>query len=920
MNFENKFPLFPMDLVDSVQSIVYAGGALKSVLQKPMLGADRVDYFKVQEYLGKVNNFLRIWHEYGEELQEKMRNCGNLTVGIVAPEYNDVKEYMYAKYDFVSILPFTDGLIKGINDGKFLDANDVNDFFDYTIKKAFKNREDTAGDVIAAVTELSGNISNSAHDNGELSLFKSCKSYKWFDNRDRADIYRAIEKTLDFLSKHFNIGTLVKSDFIQDTRNNTVYAKTDYRGGKVDSLGGAKIAMINKVVDYISYTLAIYATRIYVMSRYAGPYISNETSKILPKTEAVEIDDGSFKSMPISASQLIDDANSRDITKYINTALAYSKFLTTIGADASDLPNESNSGFVPDAIISMISRNCKKETNMLCSKLSDNVIHNGLTRWNANWCLNGGSENHIAEVNQMMKSSLYNNLQGLGNTSTPKQEMLVVIANIQPKNETLDGYTKLATDIVTCILTCMGSLEVMWNDTRRLLATDGDRNYYNAARRNYSITTRQELYDINKMCKEFYTDLAQALISRCRDIEFKINQIKNTNMNAIMADLSIKVPGDDKKADSINVSSAVPDTTRIPMSVIGIDAKAHYEYLQMQDEATKHIYGLGDDPYFTEGTAERINASTSFIDSLIRKFIVWFDNEKFKLACKWVTDHKDELLSATYEGTIEGVTPYLKNIKLDAMQKVSDTMKNMPNEVTKETMDSADKIKELIKKLYADVIQGQDLYALFITNIDNASDKSKATEEAVNKYKNLVLFGNTNAPENVTVNLADAKFLEGEDNLSLKTWIGTITGAPKLQEAIKTSLNGALDGMKNIKKKAIDLSKQQPKTESVSIFNEADENPPAADDTKNAEQKTDDKSTANNASTANNTTDSNSNNNSNDKKDDNNATPDNPNMATLLNGTSRAFQQLIGNLYVPITTAIRDQYKYITQAYSKKKQ
>lgn len=900
MAFAANNPICESHAVQSIKTIMSEGATMKTLLLRTMFDKSNINYGEIQKFLGTVNVFLKEWSEYAEELQMSMKRLNKVPLSASVPsiEYEDVKDYLYAKYDYASILPFLDGLVKGVDSGKFYKASDIADFFDFTTNKAFKGCEANIGLMLAdAVPSMNGPETATA-DAKEIALFNSSKSYSWYDRRDRVELYKATEKAIDFLCKDYNFEKLLNEN------------------RSTNPSGELNIAIINYGVEYICYTLAAYAIRIYMISRYAGPYIVNPyTMHDKSMDESVEIKTNSITNMAINAMHEIDDADIRDISKFNNIVVAIGKALRACGCNTEGFAETS---VEVERSFYAITNNGSKEKNEFCAKLSSNIIHNGLTSYgSAQWAIPySGDASDIAEINQLMKSSIYNSQQAIGYSLSPKQEVMQVIRDLGPKNETLEGYQNLMEHLVRCVIAMMRQLNLIYNASARLHNNNHPENNDHP----YTITTHQELFDINKMAKELYVELAQAMIAKARDIESIINQIKNTTTTAVASQLEINVPGiHTKKYDQFNdVNSAIPDTTRIPLMVMDIASMPHYEYLEMYDEYVKEIYGLSDDVYYTEGVGDSFNMIDTLLGGFMQTLRKFFTNAKFQAARTWVSNHKNDLQNMTFSGKMDGVIPYRGKINLDTyIQPLEQKLKELPNKITSELLSSNQKVDELIKELYVNT----DTYNLF----HNSSNDVKSTKEA---YSNFILFGGDNA---VIGKVETPKLINGIDVASadfkknyLNIWVNTVISTEIVYKGLNATIDDFRRTIKDVKSKIVQITGEQAAAPTNSTTNQTNpneqkpenkssDNPPEtptqpkADDVK--KESVDiffieaDTSVATPAS-------------SNDQKKDTNNTDKAANATALLNGVRKACADLLINIYMPLTKAITDQYGYIKQVYS----
>lgn len=877
----------------SINNMIKRSGEFKNLLIRTMLDRSAINANEVQSYLGAINSFLRSWSDYAEKLSDEMSNAKvKNNANVTSIEYEDVKDYMYAKYDYASVLQYADGLIKGLETNKFETAEDVRDFFDYTTSKAFKDRESNVGMMV-------GNVMPSVHgpelesaDAKEIAYFNSCHKYNWYDRRDRIEIYKAIEKVVEFICNDYRFGKLIHED------------------KSVDNKGIIKVAIINSIVDYINYTLAAYATRIFIISIYAKPYIHSQGGN--EYTEAADIIDSSITRVACNAFHEIDDSIIRDISKYCESIRLIGEALNCNGCD-------SNTFTVDDASACYNSFNNKN--NPFCDKLANNMIHASLTNTSGYrmWNVYSGSPDCIAEVNQLMNANIFNAKQVLSTSYSPKQELLMVIRELMPEKDTVEGIQSFMYSLMNCTFGMLKTLNSTANCAAEYYSNGTNKMHPD---KHYTQTTMKELSNIIKMSKDLYSEISSAAIARVRDLEIELNQKKNASQTALFAQLEIKLPGV-KQSGGKDIDTAVPDTTRIPMTVMDMTASPMHEYLDMYDEYVKVIYGLDDDVYFSEGFNEIMNTIESYVNAFIEKMQRFFTDKKFEAARKWVAANKENMLNMTYSGKLNAIIPYPEKVNIDTyITPLANKLKELPNKINNEVLMSNQKVEGLIKELYC-TSKGPDQNAYNLFN--SANNDAKKSSEA---YANYILFGGpeaiigkVEAPaplQNVDVSGAEFK------TKYLTPWMNTITSTEPLYDQLNKTLDGVKQSLKDIKSKVVQFTGDTTAaTNATNTQNkpttDAKSNPPETPTPAPANDKKDDTKTESvmfeegETATATATPAASS---GNDNKDAAKTTDKAANATQLLNGTQKACNNLIFGIYMPLTRAITNQYKYIKLAYT----
>lgn len=842
MSDKNLDVLYDSNITNYIHELVREGSKLKNEIFKSIIMMKDLDKRTIQLYLGYVNSFLRYWDNYSSDLEEEMKNS-NGAEGVRSIPYEKIRDYVYAKNDYASVLEFVDGLIKLIIDGTCSSVDDLEDFRDHTLSKAFPNREAEVGGLLDGVINSGKPGVMVVTDKSAAAKYNTVKSYNIFDRRERSVLYKAIEKTIEFMTYDIN--------------------KHRYPLSKDMKIF---VSLINNVVEYINYSLTAYATRVYMIAVYAYPFLfNNESTKdVEAKYEsAINTDiDSSSAEAPITVMRTMEELVCRDFDKFKDFEDSLDTFLKAIGVEG--LYKGSSEGRY---IYSRLSDE-ELQTNQFTSKLLSNSLYDFLNR-DLHWqYFDGNRPGGAAELNMELRTLIYNNVQAIQGISTAKQEILYVIRDTVPKNETLEEYKDFARDFCIFAANILCSINKLAD---RLITLKKEEKDYPR----FNVTTVNIVSENMKISADLYRDIATAILFRSRDIEMVINNLRNAEIEKAFSSLQIKVPGGEKSDldPNHNNMSSVPDTTRMPTELMDIYSSPTFEYLQMLDEYTMYEYGLENDPYYAVGyyseafsISQIINTIISKLAAVKRRFDVFFNDKSFQAAYKWVKEHQSDLNQMQFNGAMS-VLPYTKDININHIETLIASI----NAFSEKDVESADAMNAFIKKLYT--VDNRNIADLFDT--EKYDEKTAGT-----LYTNFILFGKD--PLNKSDTTVNPITLDNSEKIKqqLVNWIDNVANADATHK-------GLLDTSKKIEQATNSL-----KAKVVNIQNNAGTNntqaPPL--NGSNSENKENEKNEVNN-----------------DKQ-------------SLLDKTllqiSVATNKMWDGLYYPITKALKDQYQYIKEAYS----
>lgn len=423
--------------------------------------------------------------------------------------------------------------------------------------------------------------------------------------------------------------------------------------------------------------------------------------------------------------------------------------------------------------------------------------------------------------------------------------MICTIKELDPSKETKEAYANLATDLLGFSAYTLFKLYCIVN---RIQETRMNNSQH------LDIRTLTVMAELIKQLHAVYKEIAIAALFKFRDIEMKINDFNDNESDHIKDTLAIKVPGMEKNdySSNNNTMAAVPDTTRVPVELMNLYAQPSFEYYQMYDEYASSL--LPDDMYYTEA-AVWINKIKSWLQAILAAIKRRWNDVKFQNAVKWVQNHKNDLQSMNYTGTME-VLPY-GALKIDYIDEVIKKLDSINGDLLKDKT----QFEEFIKSLYIT----PELQYIFL-------DDSVDAKLKLGKYQNYILFGMDPKSNNEVKGkkLTDSQI---KDEM-MKVWIPTVSASTNTsKELVQTS--------EEINKKIDNFNRAAAQNTSSS---NSDIPPTMSDETtSNNQQKEEDKSVS--AEEA----------------------------VTKLQGV---FTNLWQNLEPTVYKAVNDQYKYIQQAHS----
>lgn len=749
----NYYPIGEYGFTNSIQSLREDISILKMKIFKALTMQNQMDIRDINMFLAKINNYLKFWETNAEDLSEAMSRSKGVEE-VRALSYDVVKDYLYAKYDYAAILQFTDGVIKGINSEEFTKSEDIDDFFKFTINKAFQETGKDAAEMIDTVLMLdSKDMKYIITDKLEARKYDSIKNNNLFSDNDRSEIYKSIEKTINFLTsdnslrQHFNQTKL------------KLY-----------------ISVVNNVIEFMMCTLAAYACRIYFIGRYAESFIERigkDHKEADNYDESVSEDLNDTPPRTNLGVQVWHDCEEIEVRNpdYCNKLIdLIDEFCMLIGV-------EWENGRAPECSYQV-------NRNLFSSALLGNPLYNKLEHCWIPSANQPAFDKSIAEFNSILKNAT--NVLNVTGEYTDKDEILHVI-RATTKGKTLKDIRDLAKEFAIFA-------RALLRRTSDVIAT-----YQRAIQDSKgiaSISSLNILHNNLQMTTELYRDFATAIMLKGRDLELKYNTLNHIEYDAVLNKLKFNFPAGNKTDEvetTINMMVGVPDTLRGPANVVSdLYSLPVFESFLMYNEFMKDVYH--DDEYMIEAFdwktfIDRIQAFWEGLVNKVRNFIL---NKQYQAAVKWVTDHEQELLKLQFQNTDKmQVYNFKENISIP-----KGWLENFNKALT--TYDPSKGLDE--KLLYPDGV-----YEWFAN--------PNGLKEATNKWNNYFLF--TDNPASTTADPIKPVEIKGQQiQQYLKTWVAAVKGSNDLIKGIDQIQKSVSNALKTVKGK---IGTAPPKTESVEI-------------------------------------------------------------------------------------------------------
>ena len=863
INLDNNGFLSAKIVKDSIDEVIHMGTNATRALFKSYTSGDKVDIRPIQLYCGTLQDFLLSWDKFATDLASKMKTTLKVDLnGVKGIHYAAIKPYLYASYDYLSVLPVTEGIFKGIKENKIDNVKKLDDFVNHSVSKAFDGKSANVGSIIEDIIDF--NKENLLPlDSTETAKFNAVKEQRLFDSSDVDKMMKAFTKVLTYVSDVVKEGNTLPANDV-----------------------GFSAAILAAIINYINYTVASFEKKIVLIYMYAWPFLySNKNEKLesISVLESVLINPNLDKDVESVIGKEIDEYLCRDMDKYIELFQKYQEFLRSIGAETDSNLNDIivKAKFDKDTMAPYYQMfdGSKEVDNIFVKDLTGSPIVEFFA--NAPQWIGTRRSSTILES---LKDLVYIKKVASPTTTSSYNDFLFILRNDKLDDNTLAANRKTASDLISIIT----AIDVFILELIRK-REDGIWDGFSS-----SHSELNAFAELRKLYLDIYREINVIALYRLKDIELRNNEIQNKLKQDVLDELTIKVPGEkpDISPDD-NMMCALQDTKHISAELPQMYATPTMESLQLYDEYIQSVL-MENGGYFAEAfdVAKVINSILAAVTSMFDRFTTALKDKRVKDAVAWVRQNSAMLKSAKYAGTMK-VAPYKENIKLGYTR-------NLVNNINTLDIDSVhypEGRQAFIDKLYGN----KTISNLFESNKDKAVKKSQ--------FENYLILGINPPADNTTTVTPISLTDDSIRTQGIPVWISNVESAEAVvneMDAFSKTIKDALNGLKT------KVLAAQPKTESA-IF-EADPNDNKKEETPgdasaNAEEVEKQEDNADQKAA-----EANAEKNANDAKEDNKAMKDSYTQILA------DLDKVIANIVMPIGSSIRDcivqQYNYIKDAYN----
>lgn len=626
--------------------------------------------------------------------------------------YDTIRGYINTSHDFAAVLPFAHDVFKCIKENKFTTKEEIDNFYEDVITKAFNDIPTSVGGLMDSVLQSHRNTHIATKE--DIKVYNSVSHRKLFNDNSSSQLKNSIKRVTDFIINRIN-----SNEPFEGNMELYVYG-------------------INKIFDFIIYSLAAYAVRINVLGLYVNSFISTTITMM----ESVLDSRNVFTILTNANDMITRDLN--DLNQFLNLL---KDFISNIGAQKY-FPNGVVSNKANEYIHNLNTISLEKDkfiSSLLDNELFDFVAHNKFYGNNDTFGYDLANEDII--VNDTIKALVYGDGKGTSISGTSKQDLLNTIVNFDI-GDTSKELCISARDIYIVAVILLHNIVQYC-----ISITANNENSYDGINRLNIQTAINATKGTCKILRELYQEVATCILAKGREIEARMNEVYNdSNNDDIIGDRLAKLT-DDQKDDTINLAF-------VDVSDDKVNINEFYEYpyrdeIQILNEFIKANPLFKDDAFlFEDGTAisgaDKLIATVKALWQQIKNF---FSNAQFTRAADWVAKYSGNIneLKPYMSGMTMEVLPYKDNITLpDGVENALKNIGNIPDQAftDKNAMDA------WVQSLYPN-----GTYQWFKNNKPDY-------------YKNMVLFQDKNYNDDKINTIT----LKNDDVASrIDTWINNIS-------------------------------------------------------------------------------------------------------------------------------------------------
>lgn len=783
--------LYDNDVVDSVRDLIAKTSTLKTAIFTNILTGATINQSAATSYLLYINGYLKQWDDFAMDMKEKMSKANNVR-NAPSIHYDVVKPYIYDSYDYNAMVSYAEALTIGIKYRKFKDKSDIDDFFAFTVSKAFGDHynADTVAGILDSIL-LQNNHYDVEPNDDDRRMFNSIRNKNdIFKSSDRTTIYNNTKNVINFISDKKMISKLIEV-------GNTA----------------AFVAAVNTILDFVAYTITMYVARIYMINMFAYPYINTSLTPVYESAdEDFKVRNSEDTVGEITIMRDADDGECSDINKFKTFASVFTNACNNMMA--SCLSIKTNGDYSVDS--SSLSK------NIFAQKLFSNDLYAFMCDRKYDYV--GGYDNfdtYVVEINDILKSLItvtYNtNIHG-----TPKNEFISIIKGIECKDD-INGLRSLMGDlsvIAIHVCNCLANK----NSQLSRIAVDSLNS------KTISINTTNKANDNQKMIVQLYHELALLFIAKGREIEVKYNKL---NIDRIQNTVGLNL-GNLKLNDhgtTSPITNVAPDSIKTPINISDLYALPSFENFQFYDEMVATDYGYTGDLYYSEAFnfSSIMNTLKSLLMGLVKKVQAWWNNEQRKKAMQWATKYGDQVIKMNFAGKEMDVLPFKNNGSKEHIDlSVSfDNIMNGCASLNNDTLKTTESVTNWIKSMYP----APEIYNWFAEN----------EREAAAKFHSYVLF--KDIAQASTKPEPTIKIKDGEINKRCSWWVDTCKQGQAIFNGLIEQNKSITKGIDQLQKIITELTKNS--QQSGSSNSNTDSNLSSSSNMEKSEEKKDQNQNAN---------------------------------------------------------------------------
>lgn len=775
--------IYDHDVVDSVRELIAKTSQLKTSIFANVLTGTISNQSVITDYLLYINGYLKQWEDFAMDMKEKMSKANNVK-NVSAIHYDVVKPYIYDSYDYDAMVSYAEALTIGIKDKKFKDKDDIDNFFAFTVSKAFGDHynADTVAGILDSILMQNNHYDMEANDD-DRRMFNSIRNKSdLFRSSDRTALYNNTKNIINFVTDKNMIAKLL------EVGNTATF-----------------VAAVNTILDFIAYSITMYVARIFMINLFVYPYIYSSSTPVYESTdEDFKVKNSEDVVCEVNVMRDADDGECADINNLKAFIAVFTNACNSMMASCIGIKID------PDCYIdqSTLSK------NIFAQKLFSNDLYAFINNKRFDYINAGNFEASINELNDILKSLITNsyntNIHG-----TPKNEFMAIVKEIESKGD-INSIRSLMSDLAVIAAHVCNTLYIK-NLNMSQYAADA------LYQKKTSITATNKANDNQKMIVQLYHELALLFISKGRDIEVKYNKL---NIDRIRTTVGLNL-GNLKLNDhgtTNPITNVAPDSIKAPINISDLYALPSFENFQFYDEMVAADYGYTDDLYYSEAFnfSNIINTIKSFIAGIIKKIQAWWNNEQRKKAMQWATKYGDQVIKMNFSGKEMEVLPFKNNGSAENID-LSVPFDNIINgcaSLKNDTLKTTESVTNWIKSMYPT----PEIYNWFAEN----------EREAAAKFHSYILF--KDVAQASTKPEPTIKIKDNEINKRCSWWVSTCKQGQAIFNGLNEQNKAILKGIDQLQKIITELTKN---TQQPGSSNGTDNNLSSASNMEKSEEKKD---------------------------------------------------------------------------------